>query len=266
MNYWTTLSVEFANDRNYLDELYKIYPITPNLRRHISDDAIFSIRSSFDKKENKALIKELLKLDLFPVKDSYVPYLRRDSSAIERNPNTINRIAGNLYQMGIDAIFDKCTEPKETNRQMGPMFKNWLQSGVLGCEIYEDESDFLASNKNCILLASDNRMKNFAIQHLGYTRTSKGLDFIAKFNNKYVIGEAKFLTDFGGHQNDQFEDAISTLISDIDASCGKPVIKIAIIDGVLYIKGNNKLHNYLKEHSDLTILSALVLREFLYSI
>ena len=26
-------------------------------------------------------------------------------------------------------------------------------------------------------------------------------------DNKYVIAETKFLTDFGGHQNDQFEDA-----------------------------------------------------------
>ena len=33
MNYWTKLSVDFAQQRNYLDELYKVYPITPNLRR-----------------------------------------------------------------------------------------------------------------------------------------------------------------------------------------------------------------------------------------
>lgn len=30
-------------------------------------------------------------------------------------------------------------------------------------------------------------------------------------NGKYVIGEAKFLTDFGGHQNAQFNDAISMI-------------------------------------------------------
>lgn len=26
MNYWTQLSIEFANQRNYLDELFKVYP------------------------------------------------------------------------------------------------------------------------------------------------------------------------------------------------------------------------------------------------
>ncbi|MDR1126974.1 MAG: hypothetical protein LBL06_02475 [Treponema sp.] len=35
--------------------------------------------------------------------------------------------------------------------------------------------------------------------------------YIGRFNKKYVIGEAKFLTDFGGHQNAQFADAISTI-------------------------------------------------------
>ena len=40
----------------------------------------------------------------------------------------------------------------------------------------------------------------------------KGLDFIARFNGKYVIGEfPKFLTDFGGHQNAQFNECSKNL-------------------------------------------------------
>lgn len=266
MNPWTDLSMRFANQRNYLDELYKVYPITPNLRRELSTKAVDAIADSFEKRDNRKLVEELLRLDLFPLKDSYVPYLRRDRSAINRNPNTINRIAGNLYAMGLDAIWEKCTEPKETNRQMGPMFKNWLETGVLGCKICKNPHEFLSIEENAIYLASDAAMKAFAIEHLGYTRTDKGLDFIAKFNNKFVIAEAKFLTDFGGHQNDQFNDAIATLTSPLDPSCKKEVIKIAIIDGVPYIKGKNKLYKYLVSHEKDTILSALVLREFLYSL
>lgn len=266
MNYWTELSIEFANKRNYLDELYKVYPISPNLRRDIPDENSRAIEQHFSDRNNVALIKELLKLELFPVKDSYIPYLRKDKSAIERNPNTVNRIAGNLYSMGLNVIFDRCTEPKETNRQMGPMFKNWLKSGVLGCKICETEEDFLLASENAIYLSSDSKMKEFAIKHLGYTRVNKGLDFIGKFNNKYIIAETKFLTDFGGHQNDQFEDAIATLTSPIKSDCDKEVVKIAIVDGVIYIKGKNKLYKFLRENSELTILSALVLREFLYSL
>lgn len=109
-------------------------------------------------------------------------------------------------------------------------------------------------------------MKRFAHKFLGYNR-EKGLDFIARFNHTYVVGEAKFLTDFGGHQNAQFDDAVSTITSSfISETLGAKVISIAILDGVLYIKSNNKLHNYLKNHSEQIILSGLLLREFLFSL
>ena len=141
-----------------------------------------------------------------------VPFLRHDKNAIPRNPQTVNRIAGNLYQMGYDTIIEKCTMPKETNRQMGSLFKNWISKNI-------------------------------------------------------VAGEAKFLTDFGGHQNAQFDDALSSIHSfrgkrNVD----NKVMPVAILDGVLYIAGKNKMHEYLKTHKSDNIFSALVLREFLYSL
>lgn len=266
MNYWTELSVQFANQRNYLDELYKVYPILPNLRRNIPTSKERKIKTAFDSKDNISLVKALLELELFPLKDSYVAYFKRDKSAIERNPETVNRIAGNLYQMGYDEIIEKCTEPKETNRQMGPMFKRWIDKGVLGVPIINDEKTFLDYDKNCIFNASDTEMKRFAQKYLGFDR-EKGLDFVGKFNNKYVIGEAKFLTDFGGHQNAQFDDAIHTIEEDVsDKKVNNEVIMIAIMDGVLYINGKNKMNTYLKEHQEKNIMSALLLREFLFSL
>lgn len=81
-------------------------------------------------------------------------------------------------------------------------------------------------------------------------------------HNKYIIGEAKFLTDFGGHQNAQFEDA-KNLLKDKTANA----IKIGILDGVLYIKSNNKMFKYLTDHDEkYTIISSLLLREFLYQV
>lgn len=122
-------------------------------------------------------------------------------------------------------------------------------------------SEFSSSSENAILCASDFEMKKWCSEKLNYTR-DKGLDFVARFNGKYVIGEAKFLTDFGGHQNAQFDDAISTIETpNVNA------IKIAILDGVLYIKGANKMHKILLEKSKhYGIMSALVLRDYLYSI
>ena len=266
MNYWTKLSVDFAQQRNYLDELYKIYPITPNLRRQIPKGHEDKVREAFKNNNNVMLVKELLELDLFPIKDSYVAYLKRDKSAIERNPQTVNRIAGTLFQMGIEEIIDKCTEPKETNRQIGPMFKRWVDKGTIGVPIFHDSDEFLNYSDNCIFNASDAEMEKFARTYLGFKR-EKGIDFIAKFNNKYVIAETKFMTDMGVHQNAQFDDADRTMQSSFhDKKVPIEVIPIAIMDGVLFIKGGHKLYKYLENNPEQTIISALLIREFLYSL
>lgn len=266
MNYWTKLSVEYANQRNYLDSLFKVYPISPNIRRKLDESAWSGIENAFNNQNNELLIRKLLKLELFPIKDSYVAYLKRDPSAIERNPNTVNRLAGNLYEMGLDEIYEKCTEPKETNRQMGSLFKRWISKGTLGAPVYNNVEDFLTTDKNAVLNASDAEMETFARKYLGYNH-EKGLDFVARFNGKYIIGEAKFLTDFGGHQDAQFADAVSTITSKLLTNKFKAeVIKIAICDGVLFIEGNNKMHKHLKNHDEQIVLSSLLLREFLYSL
>jgi hypothetical protein len=161
--------------------------------------------------------------------------------------------------MGIDKIFERCSEPKETNRQIGPLFKRWLDNKQLGYEPVPLKQ-FMANEDNAILKAGDAQLMLYAKEYLGYDN-EKGLDLVCRFNKKYVIGEAKFLTDFGGHQNAQFNDAIITARSNANA------IKIAILDGVLYIKGNNKMYRLITTAlADLNIMSSLVLREFLYQI
>lgn len=260
MNRWIRLSIEYANQRSYLDDLFQVYPTIPEGIRDIDERIWSDVEKAFNRKNNDILIRELLKLDLFPVKDSYIAYLKRDSSAIDRNPRTINRICGRLYEMGIEKIFERCSEPKETNRQIGPMFREWLRKKSLGITPV-DLVEFRANNKDAILDASDNVMTDFSKNNLGYNH-DKRLDFVARFNGKYIIGEAKFLTDFGGHQNAQLNDAISTI-----QSKGVNAIKIAILDGVLYIHGNNKMYKSLTEtYKDYNIMSALVLREFLYQL
>ena len=266
MNRWTELSAKYAQQRNYLDELYKVYPIMPNLRRELPKSKEDAIRAAFQNNNNVGLVKNLLDLELFPIKDSYVAYLKSDKAAIERNPQTVNRIAGTLFQMGIEEIIDKCTEPKETNRQMGPMFKQWVDKGTLGAPILRNAGAFLEYADNCIFNSSDVEMKKFARDYLGYTR-EKGIDFIAKFNRKYVVAEVKFLTAFGGHQNAQFDDAVRTMQNSFsNKKVDNEVIPIAIMDGVLYIKGNNKMYRYLQNNPEQIIVSSLLLREFLYSL
>lgn len=260
MNYWTELSIEYANQRSYLDNLFHVYPTIPEGIRELNTDRWESIETAYKQQDNETLLKELLKLDLFPIKDSYIAYLKRDASSIVRNPKTINRICGRLYEMGLDKIFERCSEPKETNRQIGPFFRRWTNSKALGIQPVSLE-EFKNSNDDAILNGSDKQLMDFASNELNY-KHPKGLDFIGRFNSKYVIGEAKFLTDFGGHQNAQFNDAISTVESkDVKA------IKIAILDGYSYNSNYKKMYKeYAKSHKGFNTMSVLVLREFLYQL
>lgn len=231
----------------------------PEGKRDIDENLREEIKKSFYEKNNIDLIKILLKLDLFPIKDSYVAYLKKDKKSIKRNPGTVNRICDRLYEMGLDKIFEKCSEPVETNRKIGPLFRQWLRKGGLGITpVALDE--FTNSRNNAILDETDAKMMNFARDYLDYSH-NKGLDFVARFNGTYIIGEAKFLTDFGGHQNAQFNDAISTVKTDVNAET------IAILDGVLYIKGNHKMYRSITgELQEYNIMSSLVLRKFLYQL
>lgn len=260
MHKFLAQSIEYANQRSYLDDLFRVYPTIPNGIREVNNEIWNEVERSFYAHDNRALIESLLKMDLFPVKDSYVAYLKNDKKAIDRNPRTINRICGMLYALGINGIYDRSTQPKETNRQMGPKFKEWVKTGELGLYLV-GINEFTATDNDAILDASDSAMMQFAKERLNYTH-EKGLDLIARFNGKYVIGEAKFLTDYGGHQNAQFNDAIATITTkDIKA------ITIAVLDGVLYIPGNNKMYRLITEkYCNLNIMSALVLRDFLYSL
>lgn len=139
------------------------------------------------------------------------------------------------------------------------MFRNWAESGALGFPVL-DEKDFEASKEDAILRGTDKQKKAYAESHLNYTR-EKGLDLLARINGKYVIAEVKFLTDDGGHQKGQFDDAMGIL------NCTAGALKIAVIDGVPYIKSGKAMHNALVgKYKEENIMSALLLRSFLNTI
>ncbi len=270
MNIWTKHSIDFATQRNYLDELFRIYPTIPEGIRDIDENKWNKVETSFKNKNKLDLIDNLLDLDLFPLKDSYTAYLKKDRGAMSRNPKTIDRLSSSLFTMGLENIYEKCSQPKETNRQIGPMFRNWLRKGELGAKLIDNVDEFLKTEENAILDLSDAGLSEFAEKYLDYedhkeeddNKKSKGLDLVAKFNGKYVIGEAKFLTDFGGHQNAQFEDALRLLRNE-----KAKAVKVAILDGVLYIESQNKMSTFVRNNNNkYNIMSALVLKEFLYQI
>lgn len=74
MNYWTDLSIQYASQRNYLDELFRVYPTIPEGIREVDQTKWGQLTKAFDQKNNLELIKTLLTFDLFPIKDSYVAF------------------------------------------------------------------------------------------------------------------------------------------------------------------------------------------------
>jgi len=150
MTYWTDLSIAYASQRSYLDDLFQLYPTIPEGIRDVDAVKWQRFEAAYESKDCGELIRELLALPLFPVKDSYVAYLKRDPSAIARNPKTIARLCGRLYEIGLPKLYERCTEPKETNRQIGPLFRRRLHSGALGVMPVSGD-EMLASSGNAIL-------------------------------------------------------------------------------------------------------------------
>ena len=128
MNYFTQQSIQLAHQRDYLDQLFSVYPLSPDGIREIDSDVWHSIEYSYNNHDNIGLFEALLKLKLFPIKDGYVPYFRRDKSAISRNPKTVNRICGRVRELGLDRLYEKCTQPiwefKDPTNPMYPTEKN----------------------------------------------------------------------------------------------------------------------------------------------
>jgi hypothetical protein len=259
MNSWTKKSIEIAQHSDYLDKLLDVYPMNPETTRELDPKKWSLVEKHFNNADLPELISTLLGFELFPIKDSYVAYLKRDKGALSRNSKTVERLGNSLLALGLDGIKAKCSEPKETNRQIGPMFRNWATSGKLGIEITHDVKEFKTSSKDLILDLGDAGLKTFANDHLNYNG-KKGIDLIAKIGNEYIVAEAKFLTDFGGHQNAQFNDAI-TLVNNTTVKAKT----VAILDGVPYIGGNNSMSKAIRENTDKNIMSVLVLKEFLKS-
>lgn len=256
MNEWVRRSIEIANGPGYLDRLLEVYPVTEETRRRLSRDKKETLMRLFSHPDDQALIKALLDMPKFPVKDPYVAFLRRNKAFLEGNPNTVRRLARRVRTLGFRGMIAALEEPKEFNRKIRTLFRKWMKT--LGYPFLEDP-DFLASNGIAFLEGSEAHYLRFANEQLN-CRLSKSPDFIAKAGARYIIGEAKFLTDYGGHQNAQFHDALRLLQGDEGNA-----LRAAVLDGVVWIRDHNQMFRAVCQLVK-PAFSALLLKEFLESL
>jgi len=258
MNKWVAKSIELANRPGYLDKLSSVYPVVLSSDRPLPTEMQERLRELFERKDRINLLRELINLDKFPIKDPYVAFFRNVPSAIDNNPTTVERITNTIFSMGFENMLEGIEEPKEFNRKIGMLFKRYLPN--LGYPMLPKEK-FKIYKRTAILEGSDADLKEFAKRNLGY-KIEKGLDVLAKIGGKFIVGEAKFLTDFGGHQNAQFEDAMRLI-----KYGSSRMVKIAILDGVVWIKNGSKMFKTISNLNDNQIvLSALLLKDFLDSL
>jgi hypothetical protein len=255
MNEWARRTLELVNTQNYLDMLQEVYPHEEG-ERDIEPDTIDEIRRLFNAGDDEALLDLLLDLEKFPYKDSYIAFLRTDRGAIQRNPMTVQRITDNLYSMGVEGVIAGVTQPKEANTRRGNQFRDWARDNFN----WVSRLEFQASHSGIVMLdASEHEARDFCNTVMG-VGIAKRPDIVAKSGNRYVVGEAKFLSSTGGNQGRAFDDGMNLATN----SSGN-AYKIFVLDGIHWIQtGSDQYHRI--EYGTAAVFSALLLQEFLESI
>ncbi len=251
-NKWSEQTLEIVNNEDYLDRLQQIYSHEEG-ERHVSEEVLQQLRDSFGRGDKTTLLNQLLNVEKFPYKDSYVGFLRKDRSAIDRNPQTVHRIWSRLEDMGIEGIISGVTIPKEANMRRGNQFTDWAKDNFEMLDIDE----FKRSEKGVVVLGATEKVSlDFCNTELK-VGIAKRPDIVAKSNSTYIIGEAKFLSSTGGNQGRAFEDGV-TLTSNSSGNA----VKIFILDGIHWIQTGSE--QYLRiNNSTANIFSVLLLNDFL---
>lgn len=122
MNLWIERSIQLANSSDYLDRLSQMYPVVVERKRQLPAGIRQGIIDAYEKQDELALVKALMKLPRFPVKDPYVAFLKKRTEFVNLNPATVSRLGQRLLSMGFAEMMARCEEPKEFNTQIGPLF------------------------------------------------------------------------------------------------------------------------------------------------
>ena len=158
--------------------------------------------------------------------------------------------------MGLENVVKGLEEPKQFNRQMGALFRNWLRKKY---PCIQGPTAFKSSSQPLIFLdVAGEQLRQFANQ-IG-CGLQKQPDFVAKAQGRYVVGEAKFIGTEGGNQNRGFDDAIK-----LASSSFKEAVTVAILEGIVWIPNSGQMSKRLANFGG-NALTALLLDDFLASL
>jgi hypothetical protein len=260
LNEWILKSIKLFESTPYLDNLLEVYPLQTAVPIHLDEKLKRRIISSHQGRRTSELIDILQGEVKFPYDEPLAYLIKEVGNCKEANPIQIRRIADTLYAMTADELVIRLESAPKLNTQMGPMFTNWLRTKFELLNIDEFQE---SSNGIFILNSSEENGKTF-VNNVLNQNLQKRPDLVAKVNETYIVGEAKWIGRSGGNQNNQVRDVL-----DFCRDQRGSVIRVGIIDGFPWAtkKINNSIINdkvnVSVQEFPYDITSALLLEEYL---
>ena len=262
LNQWVLRSIELFENTPYLDNILSVYPLQAARPERLNERLRRRIISAHQGRRTEELINILRDEVKFPYDEPLWFLIKNIEGCLQNNPIQIQRIANSLYAMTAEETVMRLESPPKLNTQMGPMFTTWLRENFNSLILDE----FRESKEGIFILASsEEEGKSFINDELGQD-LSKRPDLVAKVNETYIVGEAKWIGSPGGNQDKQVEEVL-----DFCRGQRGNVIRIGIIDGFPWAVHNinNTIINFKAavqvQESEYDIVSTLLLKDYLNS-
>lgn len=285
VNEYTLESIRLARDENYLDRIIKIYPARLPPERPLPANIMKSIEKLYEQGSYRDIVLLLLNLKdyPFPVEHPYASLLRhlgRDDRlrVLEKNPGLLRELVDVIKELGVEGIIRGVKRPKDINRMLGNAFKSWIKREFITgpFKVVESPSKLSACNQDgiCIYVDSDEKISEFIVESLLLIQSDKDMehysklfrrDILVKVKDKYIVGEARFLSTPGGSQTRDLENILQFLVDceKIRTKNNSRLYGVAIIDGIVwfYEEYLNRIISIARGNR--VVLSALLLEHLL---
>lgn len=262
LNEWVLKSIELFENTPYLDNILDVYPLQTAIPERLDAQLRRRIISAHQARRTNELIDILKNEVKFPYDEPLWYLIKNIDRCLQNNPQQIQRIADSLYAMTPEETVIRLESAPKLNTQMGPMFTNWLRNNFDLLEL----DDFRNSSEGIVVLQSSEEIGKTFVNSELRQNLEKRPDLVAKVNDTYIVGEAKWIGSPGGNQNKQVVEVIN-----LCRNQRGNVIRVGIIDGFPWAikKSNGEIINNKTcvqvQESEYDILSALLLREYLES-
>lgn len=263
LNIWVQRSIEIFNGLDYLDQVGEVYDFGIGRPDRLEEDLRNQIITTHVNQNDEELIRLLRLVKKFPYDEPFWYLLKNQDGFINNNPNEVNRIASTLYNMTPEEVVVRLESPPKLNQTIGPKFNGWVNRRFETVNIEEFED----SNSGIIVLGETEEVgRNFVVEDLGQ-ELEKRPDLIAKVNERYIIGEAKWIGTSGGNQG----KSVTEVINFCRNQRGN-VLRIGIVDGFIWMTHTNtgsviKDKNCVRiQETNFNMMSTLLIDQFLESL